>query len=49
MTVFVALKNDPVGRMHSRHQIVEAQYRAARAFQEAADRESPSSRPTAPP
>jgi hypothetical protein len=37
MTVFVALKDDPVGRMHSRHQIDE-QYRAARAFQEAADR-----------
>jgi hypothetical protein len=38
MTVFVALKNDPVGRMHSRHQIDEAQFKAARAFQEAADR-----------
>jgi hypothetical protein len=35
---FIALKDDPVGRMHSRHQIDQAQYRAARAFQEAADR-----------
>jgi hypothetical protein len=38
MTVFVALKDDPVRRMHSRRQIDEAQYRAARAFQEASDR-----------
>jgi hypothetical protein len=37
MTVFVALKDDPVGRMHSRHQIDEAQYQAARAYQLAAD------------
>ena len=37
MTVIRALKDDPVGRMHSRHQIDEAQYKAARAFQEAAD------------
>jgi hypothetical protein len=36
-TVFVSLKDDPIGRMHSQHQIDEAQYRAARAFQEAAD------------
>jgi hypothetical protein len=38
MTVFRALKDDPVGRMHSRRQIDEAQFQAARAFQEAADR-----------
>ena len=37
MTVIRALKDDPVGRMHSHHQIDEAQYKAARAFQEAAD------------
>jgi hypothetical protein len=37
MTVFVALKDDPVGRMHSRHQIDEARYQAARAYQLAAD------------
>jgi hypothetical protein len=37
MTVIRALKDDPVGRMHSRRQIDEAQYKAARAFQEAAD------------
>jgi hypothetical protein len=37
MTVFVALKDDPVGRMHSRHQIDEAQYQAARAYQLAAE------------
>jgi hypothetical protein len=37
MTVFVALKDDPVGRMHSRRQIDEAQYQAARAYQLAAD------------
>ena len=38
MTVIRALKDDPVGRMHSRRQIDEAQYKAARAFQECADR-----------
>ena len=38
MTVFVALKDDPVGRMHSRHQIDEAQYQGARAYQQTADR-----------
>jgi hypothetical protein len=37
MTVFVALKDDPIGRMHSRHQIDEAQYKAARVYQQAAD------------
>ena len=37
-TVIRALRDDPVGRMHSRHQIDEAQYKAARAFQEANDR-----------
>jgi hypothetical protein len=37
MTVIRALRDDPVGRMHSRHQIDEAQYKAARAFQQAAD------------
>jgi hypothetical protein len=37
MTVFVALKDDPVGRMHSRHQIDQAQYSAARAYQELVD------------
>jgi hypothetical protein len=38
MVVVRALKDDPVGRMHSRRQIDEAQFKAARAFQEAADR-----------
>jgi hypothetical protein len=38
MKVFVALRDDPVGRMHSRHQIDEAQYKAARAYQQTADR-----------
>jgi hypothetical protein len=38
MTVIRALRDDPVGRMHSRHQIDEAQYKAARAFQEATDK-----------
>jgi hypothetical protein len=38
MTVIRALRDDPVGRMHSRHQIDEAQYQAARMFQQAADR-----------
>ena len=37
ITVFVALKDDPVGRMHSRHQIDKAQYQAARAFQQVAE------------
>jgi hypothetical protein len=37
MTVIRALRDDPVGRMHNRHQIDEAQYKAARAFQQAAD------------
>ena len=37
MTVFRALKDDPVGRMHSRHQIDQAQYSAARAYQELVD------------
>ena len=37
MTVIRALRDDPVGRMHSRRQIDEAQYSAARAFQQAAD------------
>lgn len=37
MTVFVALRDDPVGRMHSRKQIDEAQYKAARAYQQPAD------------
>jgi hypothetical protein len=38
MTVIRTLRDDPIGRMHSRHQIDESQYQAARAFQEAADR-----------
>ena len=38
MTVFVALKDDPVGRMFARKQIDVSQYNAARAFQQAADR-----------
>jgi hypothetical protein len=38
MVVVRALKDDPVGRMHSRRQIDEAQYSAARAYQQAADR-----------
>jgi hypothetical protein len=38
MTVFVALKDDPVGRTHSRHQIDESQYQTARAYQLAADK-----------
>ena len=38
MTVIRALKDDPVGRMHSRHQIDEAQYKAARAYQQVVDR-----------
>jgi hypothetical protein len=38
ITVIRALRDDPIGRMHSRHQIDEAQYQAARAFQEAADK-----------
>jgi hypothetical protein len=33
MTVIRALKDDPIGRMHSRHQLDESQYQAARAFQ----------------
>jgi hypothetical protein len=37
ITVVRNLRDDPVGRMHSRHQIDEAQYNAARAFQQAAD------------
>ena len=37
MTVFVALKDDPIGRLHSRHQIDEAQYQGARAYQECHD------------
>jgi hypothetical protein len=37
MTVIRALRDDPVGRMHSRHQIDQEQYSAARAYQELAD------------
>jgi hypothetical protein len=37
MTVIRALRDDPVGRMHSRHQIDQAQYSAARAYQELVD------------
>ena len=37
MTVICALRDDPVGRMHSRHQIDQAQYQAARAYQELVD------------
>jgi hypothetical protein len=38
MTVIRALRDDPIGRMHSRRQIDEAQYSAARAYQELVDR-----------
>ena len=37
MTVFVALKDDPVGRMHSRHQLDNSQFKAARLYQLTAD------------
>jgi hypothetical protein len=37
MTVIRALRDDPIGRMHSRHQIDQAQYQAARAYQELVD------------
>jgi hypothetical protein len=36
-TVIRSLRDDAIGRMHSRHQLTEAQYGAARAFQQAAD------------
>jgi hypothetical protein len=32
-TVFVNLREDPIGRMHARRQVDEAQYSAARAYQ----------------
>ena len=41
ITVFRQLRNDPLARLHSHHQIDEAQYHAGRAFQrdwEAAER-----------
>jgi hypothetical protein len=37
IVVVRSLKDDPLGRMHSRHQIDEAQFQAARAFQETSD------------
>ena len=37
MTVFVALKDDPVGRMYARHQIDQPQYLGAREYQKTAD------------
>jgi hypothetical protein len=36
--VIVSLREDPLGRMHARHQIDEAQYQAARAYQQLYDR-----------
>ena len=38
MTVFVAPKDDPVGRMHSRHQLDDLQFKAARLYQLTADK-----------
>jgi hypothetical protein len=38
MTVIRALRNDPLGRMFARRQIDQAQYQAARQYQETADR-----------
>lgn len=37
MTVIRALRDDPVGRMHSRRQIDEAQFKGARAYQQVID------------
>jgi hypothetical protein len=33
ITVLRSIRNDPLGRLHSHHQIDEAQYRGGRAFQ----------------
>jgi hypothetical protein len=37
-TVIVNLREDPIGRMHARRQVDEAQYSAARAYQQLYDR-----------
>jgi hypothetical protein len=37
MTVFTALRDDPIGRMFARRQVDIAQYQAARAYQQTAD------------
>ena len=37
-TVIVNLREDPIGRMHKRHQVDDSQYGAARAFQQLYDR-----------
>ena len=37
ITVIRNFRDDPIGRMHSRHQIDELQYKAARAYQQTAD------------